>query len=163
MKLELKHLAPYLPYSLMVKRMSQIYVLTSDIIARREKNGTLHLIKPILHPLSDITKEIEVNGEKFVPMEILFSLIPSHNYVDYVGPLNHPSYQIDDGWNHCISHGTGADELTFSFTGNSFWLMVGYNIELLDNQLQLFEKLFEWHFDVFNLIPEGLAIDINTL
>ena len=24
-------------------------------------------------------------------------------------------------------------------------------------------KLFEWHFDVFGLIPEGLAIDINTL
>jgi len=24
-------------------------------------------------------------------------------------------------------------------------------------------KLLEWHFDVFNLIPDGLAIDINTL
>jgi hypothetical protein len=25
----------------------------------------------------------------------------------------------------------------------------------------LFIKLLEWHFDVFGLIPEGLAIDIN--
>jgi len=25
------------------------------------------------------------------------------------------------------------------------------------------EKLHEWHFDTFNLIPDGLAVDINTL
>jgi hypothetical protein len=27
-------------------------------------------IKPILRPLSDLTKEIEVNGEKFIPIEL---------------------------------------------------------------------------------------------
>ena len=26
-----------------------------------------------------------------------------------------------------------------------------------------YEKLFEWHFDIFGLIEKGLAIDINTL
>lgn len=31
----------------------------------------LNEIKPILRPLSDLTKEIEVNGEKFVPLDIL--------------------------------------------------------------------------------------------
>lgn len=29
--------------------------------------------------------------------------------------------------------------------------------------LELFNLLFKWHFDVFGLIPEKLAIDINTL
>ncbi|KAF5065910.1 hypothetical protein DSECCO2_269010 [anaerobic digester metagenome] len=27
----------------------------------------------------------------------------------------------------------------------------------------LFQKLLEWHFDIFNLIDKGLAVDINTL
>ena len=27
----------------------------------------------------------------------------------------------------------------------------------------IMEKLFKWHFDVFNLLEKGLAIDINTL
>lgn len=28
---------------------------------------------------------------------------------------------------------------------------------------ELFEKLYEWHFDINNLIERGLAIDINTV
>ena len=31
-----------------------------------------------------------------------------------------------------------------------------------DNNFSLFQKLFEWHFNVFNL-PQELWIDINTL
>ena len=27
----------------------------------------------------------------------------------------------------------------------------------------MYEKLTEWHFDIFGLIPKGLAIDINKL
>ena len=27
----------------------------------------------------------------------------------------------------------------------------------------IYEKLFEWHFDVFNLIEAGIAIDVNTV
>ena len=30
-------------------------------------------------------------------------------------------------------------------------------------RLDQWQKLFEWHFDVFGLIDAGLAIDINTL
>ena len=33
----------------------------------------------------------------------------------------------------------------------------------IQNQLQLFQKLYEWHFDIFGLIEKGEAIDINTL
>jgi hypothetical protein len=32
-------------------------------------------IKPILRPLSDLTKEIEINGEKFVPIESLLEIL----------------------------------------------------------------------------------------
>jgi len=76
-KLELKHLAGDLPYGL-----ETIYNL-SDVIGCRKDETRSKLLtaencdfvfkycKPILRPLSSLTKEIEVNGEKFVPIEEL--------------------------------------------------------------------------------------------
>ena len=39
----------------------------------------MEFIQPILLPLSDLTKEIEVNGEKFLPIDIL----SGETYFDY--------------------------------------------------------------------------------
>jgi hypothetical protein len=33
----------------------------------------------------------------------------------------------------------------------------------MDNQLGLFQKLTEWHFDIADLILKGEAVDVNTL
>ncbi len=74
-KLELKHLAPYLPYKLYCfdtltqkKRVintgqgsSNNWVGIKTVIRYK------HIYKPILRPLSDLTKEIEVNGNNFIP------------------------------------------------------------------------------------------------
>lgn len=82
-ELELKHLAGYLPYGL--KGISTEENLGIEIVkgfSTYGKNDTINMItnvddidlimfKPILYPLSDLTKEIEVNGEKFVPKEVL--------------------------------------------------------------------------------------------
>jgi hypothetical protein len=78
MKLELKHLAPYLPYGLKIdtSKLENGY----SIMTMCDKGGLSNIeigdvmdeypyTKPILRPLSDLTKEIEVNGEKFVPIE----------------------------------------------------------------------------------------------
>lgn len=61
MKLELKHLAPYLPYEL-------TYDIGNDTILRMEKlhhrlvdGYFLHQIKPILRPLSDLNKDEWIN------------------------------------------------------------------------------------------------------
>jgi hypothetical protein len=72
MKLELKHLAPYLPYSVTYTQENARIkaVLTSDVIARREKLRTIEDVRLILRPLSDLTKEIDHNGEKFVPKDV---------------------------------------------------------------------------------------------
>jgi hypothetical protein len=76
--------------------------------------------------LSDLTKEIEHNGEKFVPIEFL-SQYPSLKLEDEC-----KSIMSDNRWlNHCS------------------YFLVSY--------------LFEWHFDVFGLIEDGLAIDLNTI
>jgi len=73
-KLELKHLAGYLPYGLScvenmddgVKIEFTLEVLNiSNVIDDIKYSNS---ILPILRQLSDLTKEIEVNGEKFVPV-----------------------------------------------------------------------------------------------
>jgi hypothetical protein len=126
MKLELKHLAPYLPYGLKIKTNNQIRTLSIGILTTTE-NSLSNIIygighKPILRPLSDLTKEVEVNGEKLVPIDKL-------------------AIQLFDTETQKII-------LKGEINGIPYWVM---------------QKLFEWHFDVFGLIEEGLAIDINTL
>ena len=65
MNLELKHLASYLEHGLKVKNhVNNITELTVGNLGHY-----LELqVKPILRPLSDLTKGIEHNGEKFVPL-----------------------------------------------------------------------------------------------
>ena len=60
-QLELKHLAPYLPYGL------KIQVARTGTIQKLESlsdGDHLFLFKPILRPLSDLTKEFEYKGKK---------------------------------------------------------------------------------------------------
>ena len=133
MKLELKHLAPYLPYGLKyVKYSDNNSPIRHDIMQGVSTNGIYACgditplyfknCKPILRPLSDLTKEIEVNGNLF---------IPNH----------HPLFKI-------------------FINDDMDWFMD--NCPFFVNYVQV-QKLLEWHFDVFNLIEKGLAIDINTL
>lgn len=73
--LTIKELAPYLPYGLeLYNRQSftrKMHALESgDKFVNIEDVDCLNF-KPILRPLSDLTKEIEVNGEKFVPIEYI--------------------------------------------------------------------------------------------
>jgi hypothetical protein len=92
MKLELKNLLPYLPYELKFLYNGNIYKMrwinsTGDIEYDSQKdfidpfppnvfNKELDLVKLMLRPLSDLTKEIEINGERFVPYEKLKKMYP---------------------------------------------------------------------------------------
>ena len=113
MELELKHLAPYLPYDLGIEPIYKSTfmggynqkVLDTSILFNYE----LEEIKPILRPLSDLTTE-----------DVSQSLLDR------------------------IKNSSSRD-LKESLSYNS----VSY--------------LLEKHFDVFGLIEEGLAININTL
>lgn len=78
--------------------------------------------RPILHPLSMLTQEIEHDGEKFVPIEVIewrLNILP-----------------------HTDHNGIGL------------WMC---GSQRADASLDNFNKLFEWHFNVFNL-PEELYI-----
>ena len=125
MKLELNHLAPYLPYNLQICFDGENPHLNWNImkcshLAFESENYKDFRFKPILRPLSDLIKEIEVNGEKFKPIEN----IPNTDVLNWYCNL-------------------------LNINGNM--------------TLTTFFKLTEWHFDVFGLIENGLAIDINTI
>lgn len=156
MKLELKHLSGYLPYEL--KGVESVNGVIHTLEELRFKKGFYYPIiwrsdqdttksrvdcKPVLRPLSDLTKEIEVNGEEFVPIR--------HIFYDYRKGL----------------------ELCFNFRNGvlcEFWL--DYKGEPHGNKTYIqesnvtfieWQKLLEWHFDIYGLIEKGLAIDINKL
>ena len=120
-KLELKHLAPYLPYGLgcvsNLYKGDLKYVITGVFLKNsiwfiNLNNSTsgfnIKTIRPVLRPMSDIIYEdISIREINDLETEKGF----------FVKPLSFSSSQY----------------------------------------------LFKRHFDVFSLIPAGLAIDINTL
>jgi len=79
MNLELKHLVPYLPYGLKVLNLSMhengfrtkhsvktLVVTASNLeIGLKDVDGIKY--KPILRPISDLLKEIEIDGRKLTP------------------------------------------------------------------------------------------------
>jgi DNA phosphorothioation-dependent restriction protein DptG len=95
MELEPKHLAPYFAHELkcMVEyevndnQIVNLLAMSNGMISVSKKsfpyseNLQLCDIKPILRPLSDLTKVIEVNGEKFIPWE-WFNENPSENHCE---------------------------------------------------------------------------------
>ncbi len=140
-KLTIEHYTPYLPYGLKVKALKKRYIAFNGakpdcLIFEIETLRANYLgvvgysgmylyddFKPIFHPLSDLTKEIEVNGEIFVPFDKLYL---DSDLIFY-------------------------DKRIYNLL--NLTLSVRYNIV---------QQLLKWHFDIFGLIKEGLAIDINT-
>lgn len=149
MKLELKHLAPYLPYELKVKASSDIYkvdgvdISDQTIIAYELEEMWLPMrsCKPILRPLSDLTKLEE-------------GLISEHS----INMLIEEKFKMEYG---VFSHYKG--DLEFQIEGDS---SQGYDsAKTISFEVTEFvrNELLKAHYDIFGLIEEGLAIDINTL
>ena len=80
MKLEIKYLASYLPYGLNIKDVKHGSVFEAlHFITTPNQDFSLFkgnfdqltndkYLKPVLFPLSSLTKEITINGETFVPI-----------------------------------------------------------------------------------------------
>lgn len=158
MKLELKHLSVYLPYKLQFYQEwsykrgidVELTMLNVDRFADFTSLEGIWLIddlKPILLPLSDLTKEIEVNGEVFIPMVFLFEKFCK----------KHPSkYSLDTGNNIIlIDVECEFDSLYFSYHIHDklFELTRKYGDTYTSiNQYEMFKLLKKWHFDIFGLI-----------
>ncbi len=109
MKLEVKDLVGYLPYNLKCKTDIGILELSSIQINNRfkywfcENNFNNEIlskynctgrgfystqIKPILFPVTDLTKEITFNNKNFVPLDILWELCDVTAEVDFIEALS---------------------------------------------------------------------------
>ena len=161
MKLKIKHLSYYLPsiIQLFLPKYGRIITMRSCYC---DGNGNLHIIdynegdydlsrqdlKLILHPISDLTKEIEVNGEKFVPIFKIFE-------IEYKG--THHVENIRD-----MYFSKSPTLLCSSHVGTASRSSINMRNLLLNNYWKI-EKLLEWHFDIYGLIDNGLAVDINNV
>lgn len=116
--------------------------------------------KPLLYPLSMLTEEIEHEGKHIVPIIDLFMMatneIHFQQVYDYINERN--TYGVRFRSNNKL----------LTFTYNSLFQSFNYSLNKTEalhvgRQWKMFQKLFEWHFDVFNLIQEGKAIDKSKL
>lgn len=126
-------------------------------------------IQIFVRPWSDITREIEHNGEKFVPI-VEFAKIASKNTIREKDEILNFSKCIKVSMRHPL-----LAQCEILIGGLTFYFQYDYEYNIFVmrdinrkhvaflNQIELFQKLFEWHFDVFGLIERGDAIDINTL
>jgi hypothetical protein len=178
-KLELKHLAPYHEHRVKLtdrlRNKYNISYLSTKSIAFIDVKGYGDVqklswenasgkIKPILRHLSDLTKEIEHKGEKFVPI----LEIGTEFFADMEKYVNEDDGSISYGWDEY--HIDDSQGYEFSYSSEHMCFGVWYDSKE-ENESPLYQvggykemqKLFEWHFDVFGLIEKGLAIDINTI
>ncbi len=193
MKLELKHIAPYLPYGLEyhqieINEIDELeYINSNGLVGRNstycgEEDHTIICsrideIKPILRPLSDLTKEIEIGDIKINPLiEIAknYDIVVNEedafledNKIVWHEILEDPNDRDQPIDNECrfyfdITKSLISDDLLFQkIWEDEVLLILNNNIQPFDYQEM--SQLFKWHFDVFGLIHKGLAIDINTL
>lgn len=158
MKLELKHLAAYLPYSVNLKSNDGrlLSVMTGIqypyIECTLEHNIANHFsnFSLILRPLADLTKEIEVNREKFIPIHRLKQ-----------GGTDIVDFYVENGNYSCYDN--EGHETFYDSKRMCFFNCYRGDLREFQEQYNAFQKLLEWHFDIFSLIDAGLAVDINTV
>lgn len=165
MKLELKHLAPYLPYGLKIKsnKTGEIFTLTGFSsecggefttcelanILNEKFYGNLCAIKPILRPMSDLHSfMIEFLKE--------ISIIDLSECEFEVG--EEPEYYV----NAIDKRGVCIDWCDFD---ENNWVSSNYKNDgqKIVDPIEQSIILFKYQFDVFGLIDASLAIDINTV
>lgn len=139
--LTLELLAPYLPYKLYVLHFGERKVLNTGYgssvnwigMSAALKFKDPQKLRPLLHPLSRLMEEIEVDGKKFVPMMVLFGCsVKEEEAFDIYGT-------IPVGW-----------DIMFNIKNFVYW---DYKLVVL---------LLKWHFDIFGLLDKGLAEEIKT-
>jgi len=137
MKLELKHITPYLPYSVKAKA-------TNGIDYNGEENFSYFDLNPTslkFYGTNDITLFLKPLSDLFIDND---EHLKDFRYLDGDG---YDDIILKD----CIT--TGYDRFKL---GDIYYLPIEMPYDFIDYLMSL-------HYDVFLLIPEGLAININEL
>ena len=143
MKLELKHLAPYLPFNLYFQRFEHecIDKTKTPVIYSQEK-----------YPIKTQLNEVTLN---------------SFNYNENK-PILRPMYELSDYFLELygsLEHQDVTDYFDEYYLGSFFNLEIHEIASTRPEYLPYgtLQVLFKHHFDVFGLIEKGLAIDIKNL
>lgn len=154
----LECIAPYLPYDVKGvflfngKKEGQIVnkskTLDLRTVAFYIENSDHIYFKPILRPVSDLTKPCLEGGK--VPIEELVKMLFEGSNV-----VKTNNERIE-----CLFEVKG-ERSTIRFNT----LHLGFNLYPSDifDQFKAMQFMYKHHFDVFGLIVEGYAIDINTI
>lgn len=138
MKLELKHLTPYLPYRVEIYQPNvdgrNTFTLDVEGLRIMEVQG-FEYFKPILRPMSSLTKELyyELSGKS-----------ESYSFGFWYGKHNG-----DNDKREYIYHS--------GYTSRQYFLCDGYG----QFSYKMMDFFFKNHFDVFGLIPAGLATELS--
>ena len=178
MELELKHIAPYLPYGLKWKlqRLSKFVMsgITRETLFAEDgavltwpKHPDLpRALFPLLRPLSSLAEVIEVDGRSFIPIIELVRLENGGGIFEYqIEKLFIQEFGAYIGLYYTSS--VGLVEFSYNPGLMTFTMMrihkdESYKCDLtVNHQLEMFQKLFEWHFDVYGLINKKLAVAIE--
>ena len=152
-RIELKHLAPYLPYKLKMLHYDKKKVLNAGQGSSVHWVGITHAlnhqenIKPLLHPLSRLTEE---NFWKPLLQLLIDRGIYKKQWAD-----GHDNYDA-----RIIEKPFGK---IFKLQNHDDWVLILSFNEIDRCKTIVFNWLVENHFDVFGLIDKGLAepIELN--
>jgi len=138
MEIELKHLAPYLPYRVEIYQPNvdgrNTFTLDVEGLRIMEVQG-FEYFKPILRPMSRLTKEL---------------------YYELSGKTENDSFGFWYG-----KHNGDNDKREYlyhsGYTSRQYFLCDGYG----QFSYKMMDFFFKNHFDVFGLIPAGLATELS--
>ena len=170
MKLELKHLAPYLPYELQmayivkdevveVGSLNKVYINKLENHPIRygiNYNDAEHewMFKPLLRPLSSITKEeaskllSKVQGVSI--NEDTLRVFNNNNNTIII------QYEYPNDYLWCLSLSYTKALIATPYT------IYGSHKRITPTPMFIYDWFIKNHFDVFGLIEKGLAIDKTT-
>ena len=175
-KLELKDIAPYLPYDIKVCTSygnntlnKPKKLLGADI--DRLRTSKSYSIYPLLRPMSDLIKEITHNGETFVPMLYLAGIEDRNNQYLDDDKEGEPIIGIDENdfdmgsMTYAITKRFVYDKDLKCFAIDIYdeGSELEYRESFASKSYELLQVLYELHFDVNDLISRGLAINLNEV
>ena len=140
MELQLKHLAPYLPYGLKFTYQYKTVYKSDCLLTIRNIRSCLDSGKPILRPLSDLTKEEN-------HLKVL-------SWYENTNNAKIEVYKNDSD---------SSVTVTYDLMGDVFTDFIYNRDETSDTRYWIMEELLKNHFDVFGLIEKGLAVDVNKI
>lgn len=167
MKLELKHLVGYLPFNLQSKQIFDQQKLIREVSLCNVMNfidGSTES-KIMLRPIEDLKETIEHDGKRFIPILELFKISISEDV---------EQYRINGAWDDNVGFAcgvrvvdSGEEVMILSYSERHGFatqesaivdVVKDRKTKLTLNQKEIWQKLYEWHFDVDGLLRFKLAV-----